>query len=470
MHSAAPTERPRLLDASTISALRRVVGAGALLTDVADRHVYGGDNSRLHAMPDAVVLAASEEQLQALVAFASDRAIALTARGRGTATTGAAVPIAGGIVVSFERMDRLVRIESDDRLVVVEPGLINGELQRQLASGGFFWPPDPTSSPYATIGGNLACNAGGPRTVKYGASRDNLLAMRVVTGRGELISSGSRSSKTAVGYDLCRLFCGAEGTLGLISQATLKLTPAAPARRALRALYADAHAATRAVARIMAQASTPSALEFLDAGALALVRRDPAVQLPPGDALLLLEVDGHPDELTRAAAAVAAAAAVEGLLEWAEAGDPQQAQALWAARKALSPALRQVAPKKINEDVVVPVSRLPLLLEGLQQLAARHQITIINFGHAGNGNVHVNLLYDPAVAGRSAAAQACLADVFELVFELEGTLSGEHGIGLLKRQFMTRAIPPATLALMHQIKHVFDPAGIFNPGKLLPEL
>jgi D-lactate dehydrogenase (quinone) len=459
-----------MLDAATISALRHAVGAHALLTDAADRHVYGGDNSRLHAMPAAVVLADNEEQLQALVSFAAERGIALTARGRGTATTGAAVPIAGGIVVSFERMDRLLRTEPDDRLVVVEPGLINGELQRQLAPGGFFWPPDPTSSPYATIGGNLACNAGGPRTVKYGASRDNLLAIRVVTGRGELISSGSRNSKTSVGYDLCRLFCGAEGTLGLISQATLKLTPTAPARRALRALYADAHAATRAVAGIMAQASTPSALEFLDAGALALVRRNPELQLPPGDALLLLEVDGHPDELSRAAAAVASAAAVDGLLEWAEADDPQQAQALWAARKALSPALRQVAPKKINEDVVVPVSRLPLLLEGLQELAARHRITIINFGHAGNGNVHVNLLYDPAEPGRSAAAQACLAEVFELVFSLEGTLSGEHGIGLLKRQFMTQAIPPATLDLMRQIKRVFDPVGIFNPGKLLPEL
>jgi D-lactate dehydrogenase len=463
------TEPTRPLDSALLQRLRAAVGSRAVLFEVADRHVYGGDNSRLHALPGAVVLAEDEAQLQALVAFAAEHRIALTARGRGTATTGAAVPSAGGIVVAFERMDRLLRIEPDDRLAVVQPGLINGQLQQQLAAAGFFWPPDPTSSPYATIGGNLACNAGGPRTVKYGASRDNLLALRVVGGRGEVISSGHRGSKTAVGYDLCRLYCGAEGTLGLISEATLRLTPAPTASRALRALYRDAHAATHAVARIMAQSVTPSALEFLDAGALALVRRDPQVRLPAGAALLLLEVDGHPDELRRAAAAVAQAAAVDGLLEWAEADDPAQAQALWAARKALSPMLRKLAPKKINEDVVVPVSRLPMLLEGLQELAARHRITIINFGHAGNGNVHVNLLYDPAQAGRSAAAQTCLEAVFELVFSLDGTLSGEHGIGLLKRPFMARAIPPATLALMRQLKAVFDPAGIFNPGKVLPD-
>lgn len=464
------TEPTRPLDPALLNRLRGVVGARAVLADGANRQVYGGDNSRLHAMPGAVVLAESEAQLQALVGFAAEYRIALTARGRGTATTGAAVACAGGIVVAFERMDRLLRIEADDRLAVVQPGLINGDLQHQLAPHGFFWPPDPTSSPYATVGGNLACNAGGPRTVKYGASRDNLLALRVVSGRGELISTGHRGSKTAVGYDLCRLYCGAEGTLGLITEATLRLTPAPTASRALRALYRDAQAASRAVARIMAQAVTPSALEFLDASALALVRRDPQVQLPAGGALLLLEVDGHPEELARAAAAVAAAASVDGLLDWAEATDTTQAQALWAARKALSPALRRLAPKKINEDVVVPVSRLPLLLDGLQALAERHRITIVNFGHAGNGNVHVNLLYDPAENGRSAAAQACLANVFELVLSLDGTLSGEHGIGLLKREFMPRAIPPATLALMRQLKAVFDPAGIFNPGKVLPNL
>ena len=456
------------VDADFLRRLRAAAGATSVLDAPADRHVYGGDNSRLHQLPAAVVLAQDEAQLQSVVALAAERRVPITARGRGTATTGAAVPVEAGIVVSFERMDQLLRIEPDDRLAVVEPGLLNGALQQALAPAGFFWPADPTSAPYSTVRGNLACNAGGPRTVKYGASRDNLLASRAISGYGELIESGHRTSKTAVGYDLCRLYCGAEGTLGLITQATLKLTPAPSARRALRALYRDEAAACRAVAAIMAQPVTPSALEFMDAGALALVRRDPAVQLPDGQALLLLEVDGHPEELERAATAVETAAAVEGLVEWSAATDPSQAAGLWAARKALSPMLRSVAPKKINEDVVVPVSRLPRLLEGLRELASRHALTIVNFGHAGNGNVHVNLLYDPADASQAAAAQNCLAEVFEWVLDLGGTLSGEHGIGLLKRDFMSRAVAPATLQLMRQIKQVFDPAGIFNPGKVLP--
>lgn len=460
---SAPTLEPALR-----ARLREAAGAAALLTDLADRHVYGGDNSRLHALPLAVVLARDEAQLQAVVALAAEAGLAITARGRGTATTGAAVPSESGIVVSFERMDGIVAIEPDDRLAVVQPGLLNGRLQQALAEQGFFWPPDPTSAPFSSIGGNLACNAGGPRTVKYGASRDNLLGLRVICGRGELIESGHRCSKTAVGYDLTRLLCGAEGTLGLISQATLRLSPLPTARQALRALYRDADAACRAVAAIMAQPVTPSALEFMDGGALALVRQHPSVQLPAGEALLLLEVDGHPEELARSAAAVAQAAAVDGLIEWSAATDAAQAEGLWAARKALSPMLRQVAPKKINEDVVVPISRLPALLQGLKLLSQRHGVRIINFGHAGNGNVHVNLLYDPAQTGQQAAAEACLSEVFEQVLALGGTLSGEHGIGLLKRDFMTRALPVGTLQLMRQLKAVFDPAGIFNPGKLLP--
>lgn len=453
-----------------IHRLTALLPAEALLTDPADCLAYGFDNSKRHGQPLAVALPTEAGQVVAIVRACRDASVAVTARGRGTGTTGAAVPPAGALVVSFERMNRLLAIDPAQRSATVQPGVLNGELQSAVKASGFFWPPDPTSAPYSTIGGNLACNAGGPRTVKYGASRDNLLGLRVICGRGELIESGHRCSKTAVGYDLTRLLCGAEGTLGLITQATLRLSPLPRARQALRALYRDTGAACRAVAAIMAQPVTPSALEFMDGGALALVRQHPSVQLPAGEALLLLEVDGHPEELARSAEAVASAAAVDGLVEWSAATDTAQAEGLWAARKALSPMLRQVAPKKINEDVVVPVSRLPALLESLQALSAEHSLRNINFGHAGNGNVHVNLLYDPAQPGQQAAADACLAAIFERVLALGGTLSGEHGIGLLKRDFMTRALPPPTLQLMRQLKAVFDPAGIFNPGKVLPDL
>jgi D-lactate dehydrogenase (quinone) len=456
------------LPASLIQQLRVDLGALAVLTSAADRLAYGYDNSKRVGDAAAVVLPQTHGQVLALVAACRAHRVPMVARGRGTNTTGASVPPSGAVVVSFERMDRIVQIDPANRLAVVEPGVLNGDLQRALAPHGFFWAPDPTSAPYSTIAGNLACNAGGPRTVKYGACRDNVLALRAVDGIGRELRCGSRTTKGSVGYDLTRLLVGSEGTLALITEATLKLTPLPQAQRSLRACYADVHAAAQAVARIMGQAVTPCALEFMDGAAVRLVRARGA-DLPDAGALLLIDVDGRSETLDDALRAVGDAARGEGLLDIALARSPAEAEQLWAARKALSPALRSIAPGKINEDVVVPVSRLPALIAGVEALASAHAIRIVCFGHAGNGNIHVNLLYDPADAGQSASAWRCLDAVFALVLSLDGTLSGEHGIGLAKRDWMTRAIDPVTLDLMRAIKSRFDPDGLLNPGKLLPD-
>jgi D-lactate dehydrogenase len=352
---------------------------------------------------------------------------------------------------------------------VVEPGVLNGDLQAALQPHGLFWPPDPTSAAFSTVGGNLACNAGGPRAVKYGASRDNVLAITAVTGAGELIVCGTATTKGSTGYDLHRLLVGSEGTLALIVEASLRLTPSAPQRRAVRALYRDVSSAAQAVARLMAQPVTPSMLEFMDGDALRLARDVGGADLPhQAGALLMIEADGDIDTLPQAIAALKRAAAGEGLLALDDAADEAAREKLWAARKALSPALRTLAPGKINEDVVVPVSRIPELVDGVQALAREFALPIVCFGHAGNGNLHVNLLYDPADASQSERAHAAMARVFGLALALGGTLSGEHGIGLAKRDFMPQAVDAATLALMRQLKAVFDPDGILNPGKLLP--
>lgn len=448
--------------------LHAVLGEEGLLLDHATRLAYAYDNSKRQALPQAVALPRSHAEVEAVLSICAQHAIAVTARGRGTNTTGASVPLAGGLVLSCERMRGILEINRADRYAVVEPGVLNGDLQKALAEHGFFWAPDPTSAPYSTIGGNLACNAGGPRAVKYGACRDNVLALRAVDGLGRGFRCGAPTTKGAVGFDLTRLLVGSEGTLAVITEATLKLTPQPAARRGLRALYADIESAARAVARIMAQPVIPCALEFMDGQALALVRSR-GLELPPGEALLMIEVDADEQGLERAAAAVAKAAEGSGLVELKQAADAHESESLWAARKALSPALRQLAPKKINEDVVVPVSKLPALIGGIAELSARHGLRIVNFGHAGNGNIHVNLMFDPAEPGRSAAAEVCLAELFELVLSLEGTLSGEHGIGLAKRPFMRQALDPHTLALMAAVKRAFDPKGILNPGKLLPD-
>jgi D-lactate dehydrogenase len=450
-------------------ALRAALPRDALLTAHGDCLTYAYDNSAHQAMPQAVVLPTTAQQVQAVMHACRADGVPLVARGRGTNTTGASVPVQGGVVMSFERMNRVLRIDTDNRYAVVEPGLLNGELQQALRALGFFWAPDPTSADFCTVGGNLACNAAGPRAVKYGSCRENVLGLRAIAGTGEAIRTGSLTTKGAVGYDLTRLLIGSEGTLALITEATLKLTPLPQAVATLRARYDSVRTAAQAVARIMAQPVIPCALEFMDAQALRLAREIGGARVDAAGAMLMIEVDGPRHALDEAADAVTAAAGVDGLLSIERARNADDVAALWSARKALSPALRHIAPKKINEDVVVPVSRLPELIDGLQRIAATSGIPIVNFGHAGNGNVHVNLLYRPEDPAQATAAPGALSDVFDLVIALDGTLSGEHGIGVEKRPFVARAIDAATLKLMRAIKQQFDPAGILNPGKLLPD-
>ncbi|UGB46104.1 FAD-binding protein [Frateuria edaphi] len=453
------------LSDSLLQTLHSIFG-DALHTGPAERLAYAYDNSRLNAQPDAVVFPTGHAQVEALVRACRDHRVPLTARGRGSNTTGATVPVEGGVVASFERMNRILRIDPANRLAVVEPGVINGDLQRALAPHGLFWPPDPSSSPWCSIGGNLACNAAGPRAVKYGTPRENTLGLRAVAGTGEGFRCGTYTTKGSTGYDLTRLLIGSEGTLALITEATLKLTPRPSTIRTLRATYRDVGAAAQAVARIMGQPVTPCALEFIDETALKLARAHAGDHIPLAGALLMIEVDGEPETLDSAVTAVSAAARGDGLLSLDAAATAEEAQQLWAARKALSPAQRTIAPDKINEDVVVPVSRLPELVQGIQRLATKHDVLIDSFGHAGNGNLHVNLL--PRDAAERERAHACLAGIFALVIELEGTLSGEHGIGRIKREFMPLALAPETLHLMREVKRAFDPDAILNPGKLLP--
>lgn len=454
------------LPSPLLASLEVIFGQRDLSLAEADRITYSYDNSRLQALPDAVVFPTSHAQVETLVRACREHRVPVIARGRGTNTTGATVPVDGGVVVSFERMNRILRIDPDNRLAVVEPGVLNGDLQQALAPHGFFWPPDPTSSPWCSIGGNLACNSAGPRTVKYGSPRENTLGLRAVAGTGEGFRCGTYTSKGATGYDFTRLLIGSEGTLAVITEATLKLTPKPSALRTLRALYRDVNTAAQAVARIMAQPVTPCALEFIDDVALKLARDHGGNAVPLAGAMLMIEVDGEPDALSGAFEAVSRAARGDGLESLDVARTSEEAQALWSARKALSPAQRTISPNKINEDVVVPVSHLPELVDGIKQLSRKHDLLIVSFGHAGNGNLHVNLL--PRNDAERERAHACLADVFALVIKLEGTLSGEHGIGMAKRPFMPMALEASTLHLMHQVKKAFDPDGILNPGKLLP--
>ena len=457
------------LDADIIARLATLVKPEQLLTAASDCWSYGYDNSRRHAQPDAVVLPTTHEQVVSVVQICHEQTIPLTARGRGTGTTGATVPIHGGIILSLERLNRIIKIDPANRVMVVEPGVTNQQVQDAAAQHGFFWGPDPTSAAFCSVGGNLAYNSAGPRAVKYGSTRDNVLGLRAVTGDGREIRTGVYTTKGVVGYDLTRLLIGSEGTLAIITEATLKLTPLPEAKRTMQAVYRDINSAAQAVSSIMAQPVTPCALEFIDGQAIEMIRSYSKANLPQGaGAMLMIEVDGLSAGLDDAAQRVAEAARNDGLISLTVAATKEEVARLWETRKALSPALRNVAPKKINEDIVVPVSEMPALINGLEQLAKQHNITIVNFGHAGNGNIHVNLLIDPDDPEQMQSAEQCLGDVFRLVLKLNGTLSGEHGVGLEKRDFVGWEIDATTLDLMRRIKQQFDPKNILNADKMLP--
>jgi D-lactate dehydrogenase len=458
-----------LLPKAFITSLSDIFCSEDILTAPEDCWVYGYDNSKIHALPQVVVFPTTHQQVVSSVIACVQHNIALTARGRGTGTTGATTPLKGGMVMSMERMSKLITFFPENRYITVEPGMTNQQVQELSANKGLFWPPDPTSAAYCTIGGNLAYNSAGPRAVKYGTPRENVLGLRAVTGAGKEIRTGVFTSKGVVGYDLTRLLIGSEGTLAIITEATLKLTPLAEAKTTLRTIYRSIHDAAEAVSSIMSQPVTPCALEFIDGNAIKLIQQHANANIPESaEALLMIEIDGPEQSLNYATDLISKAATNTGLIDIQQAKTDAEIKALWQIRKDLAPSLRKAAPKKINEDVVVPVTEIPKLILGLDELSKKHQIPIINFGHAGNGNIHVNLLLNSDTTEQNIKAQNCLDDVFSLVLKLNGTLSGEHGVGIAKRDYIDRELDANSLELMRNIKHQFDPNGILNPDKIFP--
>lgn len=438
-----------------LQVLRNGLKPGHLMTDPSDCWLYSYDNSRHRALPNAVAFARTTTEVQHIVKSCYEYGIPLVARGRGTGTPGGAVPVQGGVVLSLEKMDKIIEANFQDRYIKAEAGVLNQVIQECAEKAGFFFVPDPGSAAFCTIGGNIGYNAAGPRAVKYGATREHVLGLTAVTGTGEIIHTGTYTTKGAVGYDLTRLLIGSEGTLAIITEAILKLTPLPDFKNTLQMTFRDLDSAMQAVIGIMSQPYLPSALEFLDETCLKLIEYKSQDDYHSA-CMLLIDID---DE--RAKQNILEAVQNKGLIEIHQAENKTEMRNLWAARKALSPALKTLSPYKINEDVVVPVSKVPELLSGIKKLSEKYQIPIVNFGHIGNGNIHVNLL--------TKSADECLSEIFDLVISLRGTLSGEHGIGLEKKPYISRVIDQPTLNLMKQIKKTFDPKSILNPGKIFPD-
>jgi D-lactate dehydrogenase (quinone) len=460
-----------MLSDRALAAFRSALGTDRVFDDAATRAVYACDETPHRADPDAVLFPASHDEVAALARIAFEHRIALTPRGAGSGNVGGALPAPGSVVVSFECMRRVLEFDPANRLIVVEAGVVTEDIERIARSAALFYPPDPGSNAYCRIGGNLAMNAAGPRAVKYGVTRDFVLGLRAVTGDGREIRTGCRTTKGVTGYDLTRLLVGSEGTLALITEATLKLLPAPEAVATLRLCFDGNRAALAAVGRVMNQSVMPCALEFMDHRAIDAIRPTGAADdLPPGTrALLMVEADGAAADLPRQIAALEKALQGPGLLEIRSGFEREAIAQLWAARKSLSNAVKQIAPLKINEDVVVPVSQLADFVEFIDHTAQAQRLAVVSFGHAGNGNLHVNFMVHPDDADEMDRAHLALDAIILRVLALGGTLSGEHGIGTEKRRFVDREIEPATLDLMRAIKRQFDPHGLLNPGKLFPD-
>jgi D-lactate dehydrogenase len=459
------------LSSAAQAELLALLGPDRAFFDAETRALFESDETPRACLPEAVLFPSGHQDVAAIVRLANDHRIPLVARGAGSGNLGGALPVPGSVVVSFECMSRILEFDAANRLMVVEPGVVTDDIDALAASAGLMYAPDPGSGAYSRIGGNLATNAAGPRCVKYGATRDHVLGLRAVAGDGRELRVGSRTSKYATAFDLSRLLVGSEGTLALITEATLKLLPAPETVATLRVCYADTAAACAAVVRVMARPVVPCALEFMDSRSLAAIREYGGAEgLPEGTrAVLMVEADGGAEDVPRQIAELEKSLSGDGLLEIQSGFAAADIKRLWTARKSLSLAVKNIAPLKINEDVVVPVAHLARLVGAIDTLGTRHRVPIVSFGHAGNGNLHVNIMVHPDDADEMARARACREALIGTVLDLGGSLSGEHGIGSEKRHFVSRELDTDTLAVMGDLKRLFDPNGVLNPGKKLPD-
>ena len=460
-----------MLTPAILEAFQALLGRERARADGDTLALYASDETPKSCTPEAVLFPGSQDEVVEIVRLANRHRLPLTARGAGSGNVGGAMPVPGSVVVSFECMQRIVEFDAVNRLVVVEPGVVTDEIDRLARKHGLMYAPDPGSGAYCRIGGNLAMNAAGPRAVKYGATRDHVLGLTAVTGDGRVIHTGGRTTKYATAYDLTRLLVGSEGTLAFITQATLKLVPAPETVATLRVCYASNQSACEAVSRVMSQPVTPCALEFMDRRSIDAIREYGGAEgLPPGTkAVLMVEADGNHEDVPRQIVALEKALAGADLLEIQSGFTREDIVRLWTARKSLSHAVKRIAPLKINEDVVVPVGRLANLVNAIESLADFHRLPIVAFGHAGNGNLHANIMVDSGNAEEMERARTCRAALVQTVIGLGGSLSGEHGIGSEKRHFVPLEVDAPTLDLMRGLKHLFDPLGLLNPGKKLPD-
>ena len=452
--------------------LINIVGREYVRTDAASREIYGADALKRGHPADVVVLPANTAEVAAIARFCHATRTPLVPRGGGTGYTGGAVPVRGGVLMSLERLNRILEIDEENLLAVVEPNVVTGDLQDAVERVGLFYPPDPASLKQSVIGGNVAECAGGPRAFKYGVTKQYVLGTEAVLPTGEVIKTGGKVVKNVVGYDLTHLLVGSEGTLAILTKIILRLIPKPPVQATMRATFPSVTHAVDAVIRLVRARVVPAALELIDGDCLEAVAANLKVRslAPEGTAaLLLVEVDGLSEQVGGEATRVEQACRDAGATEFLRARDEAGRQELWRVRRELSPSLKMIAPLKFNHDVVVPKARVPQLFALIDDIKRRFRLRIPCFGHVGDGNIHVNIMASPDDADEIRRVHEAEDVLFTSVVALEGSISGEHGIGFAKAKYLGIELTPETIALMKRVKAAFDPHGILNPGKIFPD-
>jgi len=459
------------MNPTIITELENIIGKDGVLHSPEDLAVYSYDGTFEEHRPDLVVLPRSTDQVSQVIQIAARERIPVVTRGMASGLAAASVPFSGGIVLCMTRMDRVLEIDEQNAIAHVEAGVVTADLQVLVEKRGLFYPPDPSSIRHSTIGGNIACNAGGPRCLKYGVTGDYVLGLTVVLADGQIIKTGGKVIKDVVGYDLTALFTGSEGTLGVITEALLKLTAKPTAVRTALVEFESIDQASKTVNAILSAGVVPATLELMDQTAITCIEEAMHLGLPLDvEAILLLEIDGQSAEsVTREIEATAAICREQGARKVAVAQNEEERAALWKARRSVAPSLARRAPNKLGEDITVPRSAIPEAVRRLKAISAKYGLPIVIFGHAGDGNLHPNILFDKRDPDQWQKVEKMVAEEFAVSLELGGTLSGEHGVGTLKRPYMERALGSVSVALQKKIKQAFDPLNVLNPGKVLPD-
>jgi glycolate oxidase len=457
------------VDIKIIDEIIKIVGKENTLTSPEERKCYSYDARTDGATPDLVVFPSSADEVSQILLLANKYRFPVIPRGQGSGLTGGSVPINGGVVITFTRMNKILEVDTKNLVAVVEPGVITFVFQEEVAKYGLFYPPDPASYKYSSIGGNVAECSGGPNSMKYGVTRDYVLGLEVVKATGEIITTGVKTMKGVVGYDLTRLFVGSEGTLGVITKIILKLIPAPEAKATILALFKKVEDTAEAVSGIVAAKIVPSTIEFMDRASIRCSEQANPMGIPEDiEGLLLIEIDGNADSIQALSEKIKAVLIEHNADEVKLTQDPVEADKLWQARRVVSQATYNLNPVKIAEDVVVPRSNIPRLIRFLEETGRKHGIPILSFGHAGDGNFHVSLMIKETEEDYAKAHRA-VEEIFSETIRLGGTLSGEHGIGTAKAPYISMELAPEVIETMKSIKRVFDPNNILNPGKIFVE-